>query len=151
MGRQSAGAASGARGPATEAPAARASDRGPEGPEPQVSEGPAGHRGKGCLTAEVAERHGALVPGSPASRPPGHRRSRISMATHGALNGARPGPNKTGSEAPEPCAHAQERRPPGRSGGAEEGGMGSRFRESRGGPTLYAHFADRLLAPVDTF
>lgn len=59
------------------------------------------HRRKGCLTAEVTERHGALVPTILESPPLAPQRSRVSMGTYGGLDGVHQGPNRTGGNAVE--------------------------------------------------
>lgn len=91
---------------------ARGARRGPEErtrrPEPLSLGRPAGHKGQGCLTAEVAEGHGALVPTSPESQTPPTQGSSVSMATHGALYGAQQGPNKTEGETAGLRARARE-------------------------------------------
>lgn len=86
-----------------------------------------GHREQGCLTAEVAERHFARVPSSAYSSRVAPQHSRVSMATHRALDGVLRGPNRMRCETTGLRTHAYKK--DGRQGasrGSEGAGVRSR-------------------------
>lgn len=68
-----------------------------------------GHREQGCLTAEVAERHFARVPSSAYSSRVAPQHSRVSMATHRALDGVLRGPNRMRCETTGLRTHAYKK------------------------------------------